>query len=111
MDEQTLEYILQNIVEFVGGLAGGTYVGYTSSRSKKGVFNKPELSKLGYATLSNFIMNFIQMGLAHLGIGPETTIMKATQGEIGGIMGWYVGFHVGGLIDKVLEKIYIKSKT
>ena len=108
MDQPTLEYLSKNLTEFAAGVLIGTIFGYASSRSRSEdkLVDKPELGKLGYATLLSFVKDSVTMGLAHLGMGSETSIMKVAQGDIGDIVGLYVGFHVGKTIEKGLSRGY-----
>lgn len=108
MDQPTLDYILRNASEFIASSVVGTVIGYQNSRlrieDKFG--DSSELNKLGHATLLTFVTDPVMIGLSLVNIGSQTDIIKATQGDIGSIAGWYVGFHLGKLINKGLEKRY-----
>jgi len=108
MDQPTLEYLSKNLTEFAASVLVGAGIGYANSRSRSEdkLVDKPELSKLGFATLLSFVKDPVTMGLAHLGMGSDTSIMKVAQGDIGDIVGWYVGFYVGKAIDKGLSRVY-----
>ncbi|MBI4144205.1 hypothetical protein HY486_03075 [Candidatus Woesearchaeota archaeon] len=107
MDQPTLEYLSRNVGEFIGGVIGGAVVG-SSSRVFIGdvLVNQPELSKLGCAALLGFANDPLQVGAGYLGMTSETSMMKAAQGDIGNIFGWYVGFHLGKAIHKGMNRVY-----
>ena len=101
MDQATVEYISKNFVEFTAGIICGTGLGYVTNktRSVDRPVDKSEMHKLGYATLVTLITDPIDVGLSHV-LGSNTSIMKATQGDIGGILGWYIGLHMGNWISR-----------
>ena len=101
MEKETLEFMMDNLREFVASAIIGTGVGYVSNRSrnKNKLVDKPEISKIGYSTLLTFLGDPIRVGLG-------ASFTRATKGNLGSILGWYAGFHLGKILNKGVGKLY-----
>jgi len=107
MEPSLLEYSVRNVTEFLVDAGAGILIGYTTTRigAERYFPGKPQMSKLGWATLASFNIDAISLIPSDLGLSSKT-IMEAAQGDIGSILGFYVGFNIGKVIDIGLSKIY-----
>ena len=108
MDEATLEYITKNCTEFIGGTMAGAVVGYLSANSSnpQRLVDRPTSSKIIFSTIISFIVDPITILLY-----PKTTINKEVQGNLGNILGLYVGLGIGKAINHAFNKKNASTRT
>jgi len=99
MDQSTLEYLINNatglIISGVPSFMVGSLTQY--------IQDLPQSGKLGYATLSTFGVDLIELH--------NKNIVDVSKNDIGNILGWYIGFNLGTLTNRGIKKIVKKYKS
>ena len=93
MDQQTLEYLINN----TKGLAINAFTGFLVGTLVKPMQDMPQASKLGYAAFANF-------GVDAIGLVQSKNILDVSKDDVGNILGWYIGFNLGTLTIKGIKK-------
>ena len=107
MDPQILQLLDNNVEEFISNIMLGTIVGFLDSHfgeEEDKIVNKPEMSQLGYVTAVTYLFDilFSLMDAANLRM---SYIPQRFSGNLGSILGLYLGLKVGKLTDKALTHI------
>ena len=87
------DYVSKNLHEFATGLAIGTFLGY--KYLKADVTNSKRA--LLYSAVATFVTDVSEAGVAYLAF-ENAHIAKALYGDIGNMLGWYIGLNLGKLL-------------
>jgi len=107
MDNSTLESLLQiNLVEFLTATVVSSIYGYIQSKdnNEKSLMNQSEPKKLFSGILFAQIKNILTIPPLYQSLDFKTGYLKMHSGDIGDILGWYAGLHIGKRIYNLTPK-------